>query len=1378
VRVVTYALWAALLVSCTKAGPADVDEDGVTSDIDCDDSDANVGEPGSYFADADGDGYGRATAPIEACGVGDGVAATGDDCNDGDPAFYPGATEADCADPNDYNCDGSIGAVDEDGDRFFACEECDDGDASVNPNAVELCDGVDNNCDGETDDATAVDASTWFLDNDGDGFGDDTTEVNGCQPDAMWVEDNGDCDDNADNAYPYAPESCTDATDRNCDGSAGGTDADGDGYFSCDECDDTNKDVNPGATETCNGVDDDCDGTADNDAAGDAKTWYLDADKDGFGDAATATVSCAPPRGYVEDGSDCNDLNADVNPGATEVCDAADTDENCNGLADDTDEGVDPSSLLNWYADKDGDLHADPKDATLSCDATGDYTFDDADDCDDDRDDVNPDQDEVCDPDDADEDCSGKADDDDSRVRAETKSVWYNDADDDGFGDPDDFKSFCDASGDFDNAIAEDCDDERADVNPDQIELCDDANADEDCSGKADDDDAGVDPGTFTEWFADEDADGHADPENLLEACDPTPDYAASTADDCDDTRSDVSPTAAEFCDVSNTDEDCDGKSDDSDASATGLTVWYADGDGDLYADPTDSKKYCDKQGSYQYTVAKDCNDDDSTINPGATELCDASNVDEDCDSLTDNADPSAKADTKSTFYADADVDGYGDKTLSTTQCDATSTYPTKLSTDCDDSRTDVNPGATEVCDALNTDENCNGTKEDADSTTLASTKTAYYADSDGDGSAGATSTSLCDATSTYKFTSSTDCDDTNSAKYPSAPEFCDGAFNNCTTSASWTSASEDNKASKKTSAGAWSDLSTSMASTGTGTAVSLAAGDTLYLCKGTFNGRVTMSGGSNSVIGSGSATTTLDGKAGGSVISASGTGVSIKGLKLTNGSGTSVTSPSTGTGGGGLLVAGGTTTADDVNITANTAAYGAGALVITAGSLTVTNSTISSNTSTGSGYGGGGVGVFGSGTRLSVTNATISGNTGSYGGGIDAESSPTSLTLDTVTISGNTSTYSGGGIALYGLSSTTTLSATGVQIKNNTGSSGGGIYISGTAATMASTSITGNTGSSGGGLYFSSGTLSAPSLTLSNNKATGSGGGLYAFPTSGSLTTSNNFNLTGATITGNTSGSSGGGAYISTGSYVNVKLPSSTITGNTAANGGGLYYYPGTSTPLDLTTANVSTNAATSAGGGVYCTGCVGTLTFDGAKIDTNTAATTGGGVHLAGSTSALTASFATSGSTAASVSSNKVTAPTSTTPSGGGIYVTGTGATVTLNGAKVNSNAVSGTTGTISGGGLEIVNGAKVTCTSGSVKGNSVATSSTGTLTGGAARLAFTSGTSLTATSCDFGTDGATDDNVPSDVTFGTSTTTFEIPNSTTTTTCSSTGTAGSCI
>ena len=92
-------------------------------------------------------------------------------------------------------------------------------------------------------------------------------------------------------------------------------DADGDGAFADTDCDDANPRVFPGAEETCDDLDNDCDGSVDEEAT-DMATWYTDADSDGFGDTSTAVLACDAPSGMVSLGDDCNDADVAFYPGA------------------------------------------------------------------------------------------------------------------------------------------------------------------------------------------------------------------------------------------------------------------------------------------------------------------------------------------------------------------------------------------------------------------------------------------------------------------------------------------------------------------------------------------------------------------------------------------------------------------------------------------------------------------------------------------------------------------------------------------------------------------------------------------------------------------------------------------------------------------------------------------------------------------------------------------------------------------------------------------------------------------------------------------------------------------------------------------------------
>ena len=133
--------------------------------------------------------------------------------------------------------------------------------------ATEVCDEIDNDCDGDVD-SGASDASTFYADTDADGFGDVSSTTTSCSAPEGYVDD---------------------ATD----------------------CDDGDESVNPDATETCNGTDDDCDGSVDEDAF-DATTYY-DGDGDGYGTDGSTADACSLPDGAAEAG-DCDDDEFTVNP--------------------------------------------------------------------------------------------------------------------------------------------------------------------------------------------------------------------------------------------------------------------------------------------------------------------------------------------------------------------------------------------------------------------------------------------------------------------------------------------------------------------------------------------------------------------------------------------------------------------------------------------------------------------------------------------------------------------------------------------------------------------------------------------------------------------------------------------------------------------------------------------------------------------------------------------------------------------------------------------------------------------------------------------------------------------------------------------------------
>ena len=189
-----------------------------------------------------------------------------------------------------WACASSWDVVDLDGDGYSWLEgDCNDNTPLISPQVEEICDQIDNNCNGVIDEGSAVDARRWFVDVDGDGYAGEDTVLYSCSQPPGYMND-------------------------------------------AEDCDDSHSGIHPEATEYCDDIDNNCDGTIDEGDAFDAQTWYGDADNDGYGWASDMQEACDAPSGYVANSQDCDDDDPNINPDANEVNDGVDND--CDDLID------------------------------------------------------------------------------------------------------------------------------------------------------------------------------------------------------------------------------------------------------------------------------------------------------------------------------------------------------------------------------------------------------------------------------------------------------------------------------------------------------------------------------------------------------------------------------------------------------------------------------------------------------------------------------------------------------------------------------------------------------------------------------------------------------------------------------------------------------------------------------------------------------------------------------------------------------------------------------------------------------------------------------------------------------------------------------------
>ena len=487
-------------------------------------------------------------------------------------------------------------------------------------------------------------------------------------------------------------------------------DLDGDGVLDFEDCEPEDPTIFAGAPDLCDGVDNDCDQTVDEDA--DFNTWYRDQDDDSFGDPSQPRTECRRPSGYVKDNTDCQPSDPTGYPGAVERC--GNVDHDCDGEINDPD-AVDP---LLWYPDTDEDGFGNPLVIpTAACVGPQGYVGNLLD-CNDDDPEINPRAPEICDDADVDEDCDFLPDEADEWF-AEGQQA-FPDADGDGFGsDAAEPAWYCDIPVGYVSTDT-DCDDTRADINTDGTEVCN--GHDDDCEGTIDEGAVDSSP-----WYLDRDEDGYGDPTVSVLSCPDVSGYSR-WGTDCDDRNNQYHPNADESS-CGSQDYNCDGFTGTSDN----------DGDG--------------------YIACEDCDDGAVLINPAAEEICNS--LDDDCDNIVD-----LDAADAQTWYADLDLDGFGNPNVTEQACDQPYLHVAD-SSDCDDSDDAVHPGVPEDC-LTNADDDCDGNGNEEGALNCLD----FYADADGD-SYGANLVCTCVAPAGYNATRGGDCDDGSAQVNPGAAEYC-----------------------------------------------------------------------------------------------------------------------------------------------------------------------------------------------------------------------------------------------------------------------------------------------------------------------------------------------------------------------------------------------------------------------------------------------------------------------------------------------------------------------------------------------------------------------------------------------------------------------------